>query len=31
MIEHCWLEIHDVRAIHGGIIAESGGSPSILN
>ncbi|PSB01995.1 type II toxin-antitoxin system death-on-curing family toxin [Merismopedia glauca] len=31
MMEPCWLEIQDVCAIHGEIIAESGGTPGILN
>jgi death on curing protein len=31
MIEICWLDIHDVCAIHGEIIAESGGASGILN
>ena len=31
MMEHCWLDIHDVCAIHGEILAESGGAPGILN
>jgi death on curing protein len=31
MIEPCWLDIHDVCAIHGEIIAESGGASGILN
>jgi death on curing protein len=31
MMEPCWLDIHDVCAIHGEIIAESGGAEGILN
>ncbi|NJO93150.1 MAG: type II toxin-antitoxin system death-on-curing family toxin [Hydrococcus sp. RM1_1_31] len=31
MIEPCWLDIHDICAIHGEILAESGGAPGILN
>jgi death on curing protein len=31
MIELCWLDIHDVCAIHSEIIAESGGASGILN
>jgi death on curing protein len=31
MIEPCWLDIHDVCAIHGEIIAESGDTSDILN
>lgn len=31
MIEPCWLDIRDVCAIHGEIIAESGGASGILN
>jgi death on curing protein len=31
MIEPCWLDMHDVCAIHGEIIAESGGTSGILN
>jgi death on curing protein len=31
MIEPCWLDIHDVCAIHGEIIAESGGASGILD
>jgi death on curing protein len=31
MIEPCWLDIHDVCAMHGEIIAESGGTSGILN
>ena len=31
MMEPCWLDIHDVCAIHGEIIAESGGASGILN
>jgi death on curing protein len=31
MIEPCWLDDRDVRAIQGEIIAESGGEPGILN
>jgi death on curing protein len=31
MIEPCWLEIDDICAIHSEIIAESGGTPGILN
>lgn len=31
MIEPCWLDIHDVCAIHGEIIAESGGDSGILS
>ena len=30
-MEPCWLDIHDVYAIHGEILAESGGTPGILN
>jgi death on curing protein len=31
MIEPCWLDDRDIRAIQGEIIAESGGEPGILN
>jgi death on curing protein len=31
MMEPCWLDSHDVCAIHGEIIAESGGTSGILN
>lgn len=31
MIEPCWLNIHDVCAIHGEILATSGGASGILN
>ncbi len=31
MMEPCWLDIHDVCAIHGEIIAESGGASGILS
>ena len=31
MIEPCWLNIHDVCAIHGEILAISGGASGILN
>ena len=31
MIEPCWLNIHDVCAIHGEILATSGGESGILN
>jgi death on curing protein len=31
MMEPCWLDPHDVCAIHGEIIAESGGDSGILN
>ena len=31
MTEPCWLDIRDVRAIHGEILAESGGAPGIMN
>jgi death on curing protein len=31
MIEPCWLDIHDVCAIYGEIIAESGGTSGILD
>jgi death on curing protein len=31
MSEPCWLDCRDVRAIHGEIIAESGGDPGILS
>ncbi|NJM66313.1 MAG: type II toxin-antitoxin system death-on-curing family toxin [Acaryochloris sp. RU_4_1] len=31
MMEPCWLDIHDVCAMHGEIIAESGGASGILN
>jgi death on curing protein len=31
MIEPCWLDYHDVRAIHGEILAESGGATGILD
>ncbi|MDX2271189.1 MAG: type II toxin-antitoxin system death-on-curing family toxin [Cyanobacteriota bacterium] len=30
-MEPCWLDIHDVCAMHGEIIAESGGTSGILN
>lgn len=30
-MEPCWLDIDDVCAIHGEIIAESGGAPGILD
>jgi death on curing protein len=30
-MEPCWLDIHDVCAIYGEIIAESGGTSGILN
>ncbi len=29
--EPCWLEVQDIYAIHGEIIAESGGTAGILN
>jgi death on curing protein len=31
MIEPCWLDIHDVCAMHGEIIAESGGASGLLS
>jgi death-on-curing protein len=31
MMKPCWLDIHDVCAIHGEILAESGGASGILN
>ncbi len=31
MIEPLWLDMHDVCAIQGEILAESGGTPGILN
>jgi death on curing protein len=31
MIEPCWLDSQDVRAIHGEILAESGGANGILD
>lgn len=31
MTEPCWLDIHDICAIHGEILAESGGTSGILN
>ena len=31
MTEPCWLDIHDICAIHGEILAESGGASGILN
>lgn len=31
MMEPCWLDMHDVCAIHGEILAESGGASGILN
>lgn len=31
MMEPCWLDIHDVCAIHNEILAESGGTSGILN
>jgi death-on-curing protein len=31
MIEPCWLDLHDICAIHGEILAESGGTSGILN
>jgi death on curing protein len=31
MMEPCWLDAHDVCAIHGEIIVESGGASGILN
>ena len=31
MIEPFWLDMHDVCAIQGEILAESGGTPGILN
>lgn len=31
MTEPCWLDIHDVSAIHGEILAESGGTSGILD
>jgi death on curing protein len=31
MKEPCWLDVHDVRAIQGEIIAESGGAAGILS
>jgi death on curing protein len=31
MIEPCWLEPQDIRAIHNEILAESGGDPCILS
>lgn len=31
MIEPRWLDRHDVCAIHGEILAESGGDPGLLN
>lgn len=30
-MEPCWLDIHDVCAIHGEILAESGGASGILS
>ncbi|MBS0015789.1 MAG: type II toxin-antitoxin system death-on-curing family toxin [Arthrospira sp. SH-MAG29] len=30
-MQPCWLDIHDVCAIHGEIIAESGGASGVLN
>jgi len=30
-MEPCWLDVHDVCAIHGEIIAESGGASGILD
>lgn len=31
MIEPCWLDNHDVCAIHGEILATSGGTPGVLH
>ena len=31
MLEPCWLDVHDVCAIHDEIITESGGASGILN
>lgn len=31
MMEPCWLDMHDVCAIHGEILAESGGASGLLN
>lgn len=31
MSEPCWLDVRDLYAIHGEILAESGGSSGILN
>ena len=31
MSEPCWLDVRDICAIHGEILAESGGSSGILN
>lgn len=31
MKEPCWLEVSEVKAIHGEIIAESGGAAGVLN
>jgi death-on-curing protein len=31
MTEYCWLDIHDICAIHGEILAESGGASGILH
>jgi len=30
-MEPCWLDTRDVCAIHGEILAESGGAPGVLN
>ncbi|MGB7414002.1 MAG: type II toxin-antitoxin system death-on-curing family toxin [Thermosynechococcaceae cyanobacterium] len=31
MMEPCWLDMHDVCAIHGEILAESGGASGLLS
>ena len=31
MMDPCWLDIQDVCTIHGEILAESGGTPGLLN
>ena len=31
MMEPCWLDMHDVCAIQGEVLAESGGTPGVLN
>ncbi len=31
MMEPCWLDIRDICAIHGEVLAESGGEPGSLN
>lgn len=31
MMEPFWLDMHDVCAIHGEILTESGGDPGVLN